>query len=97
MGRRQGRIVNRDGRDDRIDFVHCKRLTAGNSRPLQNNGVILPQLAARPRPGYYGDQAARTESRNLETSTLRRLLSPESICAADSTCAEADPVSFAPR
>ena len=42
-------------------------------------------------------QAARTESRNFATSTLRRLLSPDSICAADSTCEEADPVSPAPR
>src|SRR5882762_6518733 len=43
------------------------------------------------------NQAARTESRNLPTSSLRRLLSPDSDCAADSTCEEAEPVSLAPR
>src|SRR5207253_9101985 len=42
-------------------------------------------------------QAARTVSRNLPTSTLRRLLSPESDCAAASSCVEAEPVSLAPR
>src|SRR5207237_3854824 len=42
-------------------------------------------------------QAARTESRNLPTSSLRRLLSTDSDCAAERTCAEADPVSLAPR
>src|ERR1700732_3322239 len=43
------------------------------------------------------DQAARTEPRNLLTSVLRRLLSPDSDCAAVRTCEEADPVSLAPR
>ena len=42
-------------------------------------------------------QAARTESRNLDTSILRRLLSTDSECVAESTCDEADPVSLAPR
>jgi hypothetical protein len=42
-------------------------------------------------------QAARTELRNLLTSSLRRLESRDIDCAADSTCAEADPVSLAPR
>src|SRR5690348_4017 len=53
-----------------------------------------PKLSsfARTRP-----QAARTVSRNLATSAFRRLLSPDSICAADSTCEEAEPVSPAPR
>src|SRR3981189_17500 len=41
--------------------------------------------------------AALTELRTLPTSSLRRLLSPDSDCAADSTCDEADPVSPAPR
>src|SRR4051812_21489525 len=43
------------------------------------------------------DQAARTESRNLPTSSLRRLESLDSDWAAESTCAEAEPVSLAPR
>jgi hypothetical protein len=43
------------------------------------------------------NQAALTELRNLPTSTLRRLLSPDSDCAAVKTCEEADPVSVAPR
>src|SRR5439155_22638832 len=42
-------------------------------------------------------QAARTESRNLPTSSLRRLESVDSDCAAESTCADAEPVSLAPR
>src|SRR5882724_8104494 len=42
-------------------------------------------------------QAALTELRNLPTSSLRRLLSPDRDCAAASTCDEADPVSLAPR
>src|ERR1700676_2890754 len=42
-------------------------------------------------------QAALTALRNLPTSSLRRLLSPDSDCAAESTCVEADPVSLAPR
>src|SRR5215218_11494474 len=41
-------------------------------------------------------QAARTEFRNLPTSSLRRLLSPDSDCAAESTCVEAEPVLQAP-
>src|SRR5205809_672207 len=43
------------------------------------------------------DQAARTELRNLPTSSLRRLLSDDNDCAAESTCEEADPASLAPR
>src|SRR5947209_8096406 len=42
-------------------------------------------------------QAALTEWRNLPTSSLRRLLSTDSDWAAESTCAEADPASLAPR
>jgi hypothetical protein len=41
-------------------------------------------------------QAAPTELRNLPTSSLRWLLSPDSDCAAERTCDEADPVSLAP-
>src|ERR1700681_4308726 len=41
--------------------------------------------------------AARTELRNLPTSRLSRLLSPDSDFAAASTCDDADPVSLAPR
>ena len=42
-------------------------------------------------------QAALTELRNLPTSSLSRLLSLDSDCAAESTCEDADPVSLAPR
>src|SRR5438874_13724445 len=42
-------------------------------------------------------QAARTELRNLPTSSLRRLESPDSDRAADRTWLDADPVSLAPR
>src|SRR5260370_9199487 len=41
--------------------------------------------------------AALTEVRNLLTSTLSRLESPDSDCAAESTCEDAEPVSPAPR
>src|SRR5829696_10275624 len=41
--------------------------------------------------------AARTVSRNLPTSSLRRLESDDSDWAAESTCADAEPVSLAPR
>src|ERR1700722_15668245 len=41
--------------------------------------------------------AARTEFRNLLTSVLSRLLSPDSSRAAESTTDEAEPVSLAPR
>ena len=47
--------------------------------------------------GCRSRYAARTEARNLPTSCLRRLLSPDSDCAASSTCEDADPVSLAPR
>ena len=36
------------------------------------------------------DQAARTLVRNFETSAFSRVLSPDSILAADNTCEEAD-------
>src|SRR5258708_1439983 len=42
-------------------------------------------------------QAALTVLRHFPTSSLRRLLSPDSDCAAERTCDEADPVSLAPR
>ena len=50
------------------------------------------QAAAAPRcsGGRLIAQAARTESRNLPTSSLRRLLSLDSDCAAERTCDEAD-------
>src|ERR1700738_1944072 len=51
--------------------------------------------SCRSRAPHY--QAALTELRNLPTSSLRRLLSPDSDCAAERTCEEADPVSLAPR
>src|ERR1700761_6857405 len=56
-------------------------------------------MPALPGPGLakQRSQAARTEVRNLLTSALRRLESPDSICAAERTCDEADPVSLAPR
>jgi hypothetical protein len=59
------------------------------------------RLQAKPRgsntiPGPK-HQAARTVSRNLPTSSLRRLLSRKSDCAAGTTYDEAEPVSQAPR
>src|SRR5580693_10520333 len=43
------------------------------------------------------DQAARTAVRNFATSVSRRPESVESVCAADNTCDDAEPVSVAPR
>src|SRR5213083_888026 len=59
--------------------------------------VTKPAYGTGFGPNCQRDQAARTESRNLPTSSLRRLESPESDCAAASTCEDADPVSLAPR
>src|SRR3981189_88707 len=52
--------------------------------------------------GYLGSDlsaayAARTEPRNLPTSSLRRLESCDSDWAEERTCDEAEPVSLAPR
>ena len=41
--------------------------------------------------------AARTVSRKRLTSSFRRLLSVDRVCAADNTCEDAVPVSLAPR
>jgi hypothetical protein len=76
-----------------------------NNRPPQTPlaqlirviGGAKAGMRSRLRPNCQHDQAARTESRNLATSSLRRLESPESDCAAASTCEDADPVSLAPR
>src|SRR5262249_26410029 len=51
----------------------------------------------RYRQGWQLDQAARTELRNFETSALRRPESTDKVCAAESTCEDAEPVSLAPR
>jgi hypothetical protein len=64
-------------------------------RPL--DGMHPPSAPARWIRSTRPCQAARTEFRNLPTSSLRRLLSPDSDCAAESTCEEAEPVSLAPR
>src|SRR5665213_1284389 len=62
-------------------------------RPQPPCASQIPLFGPRKRPV----QAARTESRNLLTSSLSRLESRDIDCAADSTCEEADPVSLAPR
>ncbi|XFF02295.1 hypothetical protein ACQ3JU_0585 (plasmid) [Bradyrhizobium guangxiense] len=65
-----------------------------NSRLLRvvaNSRRMIGICSAACGPAAEG-QAARTPSRNLPTSSLRRLLSVDSDCAADKTCAEADPV-----
>ena len=81
------------------------------NRPAQQLGRTATGRAHRRRGGNSGVpcrfdpgpsgrgplQAALTELKNLPTSSLRRLLSPDSDCAADRTCEEAEPVSLAPR
>jgi hypothetical protein len=82
---------------------HASRIcgvTCANVDPLAR---ALHRFADQTDLGFGCDdaqgrgQAARTVSRNLPTSSLRRLLSPDSDCAAASTCEEAEPVSPAPR
>src|SRR5664279_3635769 len=58
--------------------------------------TTIGRSPARWRAGFCR-QAARTECKNFPTSSLSRLLSPDSDCAAESTCDEAEPVSLAPR
>src|SRR5215475_11619291 len=69
--------------------LHLHRLV--ETKKTRPRGRALVSLSAIP------DQAARTLVRNFETSLLRRVLSPDSILAADSTCEDAEPVSVAPR
>src|SRR5262245_9271426 len=60
-------------------------------------GLHVPGMSPAIPPAEPPCQAARTVSRNLSTSFLRRLLSPDSDCAAANSCEEAEPVSLAPR
>src|SRR6185369_15349145 len=82
--------------DDDVKASHrqgsCdRRQPAGGARPPRH------PTSRRRRLNQGRDQAARTELRNLPTSSLRRFESVESDCAADSTCDDAEPVSLAPR
>src|ERR1044072_7801224 len=75
---------------------------ASHQKHVSHEQRALEKKSPAERPGFVLldrclDYAARTELRNFETSALRRLLSPESICADDSTCEDAEPVSVAPR
>jgi len=73
-------------------LVRRRRETAARVSDASGSGRGVER-----RAGDLADQAARTESRNLPTSSLRRLLSLDSDCAAESTCEDADPASLAPR
>src|SRR5215213_513991 len=64
---------------------------------IRITAVAKPARGTGFGPNSQRDQAACTESRNLPTSSLRRLESPDSDCAAASTCEDAEPVSLAPR
>src|SRR5437763_12468065 len=82
-----------------------KRPTAPSLLPIRLSLIMLVNCPCSELLEYFdgwigsheGYQAARTELRNLSTSTLRRLLSPDSDCAAERTWVEAEPVSEAPR
>src|SRR6266511_126676 len=95
------RYVDPDRRLSRA-ILHVPRPGAGGDR-LAVPAHPVPQasgIATACTGCFLGKlirQAARTESRNLATSSLRRLLSPESDCAAERTCDEAVSVSVAPR
>src|SRR3979411_2688800 len=68
-----------------------------DSSRLTMSSVGLRGTVRKTLPLPDRDQAARTEWRNFPTSSLRRLLSRDSDCAAESTCEDAEPVSPAPR
>jgi hypothetical protein len=55
-----------------------------------------PNKGRTPELHFAGSYAARTVFKNLSTSILRRLLSLDRDCAADSTWDDAEPVSPAP-
>src|SRR3954468_14238256 len=60
-------------------------------------GVAIEQHTESPARLWRNGYAARTVSRNLVTSILSRVLSLDSDRAEACTCADADPVSPAPR
>src|SRR3954464_10519278 len=71
--------------------------SAADRRP---SAVGRSTSGGAPRLGEFGGlarEAGRTDSRNWATSSLRRVLSPDSNCAAERTCDEAVSVSVAPR
>src|SRR6266446_9911941 len=73
-----------DGNDQ---SAHLRQLRPGNPESLEQWGKRLASCR----------HAARTVLRNLPTWVLSRLESRDSVCAAESTCEEADPVSLVPR
>src|ERR1700681_4319124 len=79
-------ISTQDGGHSPHGIVIVARSIRVNSSHGRSTGVA----------GSYR-QGALTEWRNLPTSSLRRLLSPDSDFAAERTCEEAEPVSLAPR
>jgi hypothetical protein len=66
-----------------------------NRSALRTGSTAIAQRLARRRCSAIVRQDARTESRNFATSTLRRLLSPDSICAAESIATR--PIRSRPR
>src|SRR3954452_14599090 len=79
---------------DEVGKIHRFRRYSSSVRSRDDHAIDWPGCSGT---GPCHDQAARTVLRNLPTSLLRRLLSRDSVCAAESTCAEADPVSVEPR
>ena len=71
-------------------FLHIRKKLDAPVRFLPTYVVIGSNLS---KVTFH---AALTVLRNLPTSSLSRLLSLDSDCAADSTCDEAEPVSPAP-
>ena len=93
--------AGRDRRDGRLFRAERHGALVPRTLRLQHHRMAQRSARAnadggRPLVSIAWFQAARTESRNLPTSSLRRLLSPDSSCAADSTCVDDDPVSVAP-
>src|SRR4051812_32273235 len=75
----------------RVTCVNVDPRTRARHRSADEADLAFRLHCAMPR------HAARTVSRKLPTSGLRRLLSPESDWAAASPCDDAEPVSLAPR
>lgn len=77
-----------------ITSAFCSRTGEPAARPISaDRSRSVPARSNRAAVR----QAALTELRNWATSCFRRPLSPDSDCAADRICDDAEPVSEAPR
>jgi hypothetical protein len=79
------------------DLANPARRQNGLSGPCAGPAPKRPAIADGPSSApAAGAYAARTVSRNLPTSCFSLVLSRDSVCAADSTWLDAEPVSVTP-